>query len=69
MRYTVSETKEWGNSTSVELGVKTEVKSGVPFLAEGKVEISATVNNTFNFGQSSTVEKKQTETVNPVVCF
>jgi len=61
--YSITETKEWGNSTSVELGVKTEVSCGVPFIAEGKVEISATVNNTFNFGESSSTTKTFSEEV------
>ncbi len=54
VRYTVSETREWGNSPHVELGAKTEIKTSVPFITEGKVEISDTVSNTFNFGQAIT---------------
>jgi len=61
--YSVEESKSWGNTTSAEVGVSTTVTCGVPFIAEGKISISAKVSNSFNFGESTKTTKKISESV------
>lgn len=65
--YSVSQTTQWGESTTVALGVKTTIESGIPFIAEGKIEISASVTSTSNYGESTTTTKSFSEDI-PITC-
>ena len=37
LSYTVEESVSWSNTVSLEVGIETEVKTGIPVIAEGKV--------------------------------
>ncbi|MHC5053441.1 MAG: ETX/MTX2 family pore-forming toxin [Planctomycetota bacterium] len=49
----VEETSGWSDSRGFKIGVKTEFKTGIPFIAEGKVEVSAEVSNTYTWNEST----------------
>jgi hypothetical protein len=51
--YTVTETSGWSNALSLKIGVKTSFKTGLPVVAEGQVEISAEVTDTYTWNGSS----------------
>ncbi|XP_051807162.1 natterin-3-like isoform X2 [Acanthochromis polyacanthus] len=53
--------QRWDNTYSVRFGVKTSFKAGVPFIAEGGIEISTDVTLQFNRGGS--VVESITDTV------
>jgi hypothetical protein len=53
----VSETKGWSDSLGVKVAAKTNFKCGVPLLAEGKVEVSVEVSNTYTWNGSTTTTK------------
>jgi hypothetical protein len=50
-------TKSWSNSIGLKAGVKTTVKTGVPFLVEGKVELSFEASYTYNWGETVADQK------------
>jgi hypothetical protein len=50
----VAETHGWSDSLAVKAGVKTNIKTGVPFIAEGKVEVSLEATNTYTWNGSET---------------
>jgi Clostridium epsilon toxin ETX/Bacillus mosquitocidal toxin MTX2 len=54
---TVSETSGWSDSLAVKVGVKTSFKTGIPCIAEGKVEVSVEVTNTYTWNGSTTNTK------------
>jgi len=58
--YEKSETGTWNNTFGVEIGVSTEFKTGVPFIAEGKIAVSVTTSYSHEFGGST----GKTKTVN-----
>lgn len=49
-----TESSSWNASVSVKLGVKTTLVTKVPFIAEGKVEISAEVSSGYQWGEVHT---------------
>jgi len=53
----VSETSSWSDSLAVKVGVKTSFQCGVPLLADGKVEVSLEVTNTYTWSGSETRTK------------
>jgi hypothetical protein len=55
--YSKSEVGTWNNTAGIELGMKTEVKCKVPFLAEGRVEVSASASYSHEWGGSTGTEK------------
>ncbi|MCT7975719.1 ETX/MTX2 family pore-forming toxin [Laspinema olomoucense] len=57
---THTETKSWSNKAGGKIGVKTQVKAGFPFLAEGKVEVSAEVSYDYTWGGQVTEAKTDT---------
>ncbi|KAK9741466.1 hypothetical protein RND81_03G108300, partial [Saponaria officinalis] len=59
MNLSISTTKTstWNNSVSVGLGVETTFKTGVPFIAEGSITVSAETSYSHDFG--GTVEEAQ----------
>lgn len=54
---TVSESSGWNDTLGFKAGVKTEFKAGIPILAEGKIEVSAEVSNTYQWNGSTTTTK------------
>lgn len=54
---TVSETSGWSDSLGFKAGAKTSFKTGIPFIAEGEVEVSAEVSNTYTWNGSETRSK------------
>jgi Clostridium epsilon toxin ETX/Bacillus mosquitocidal toxin MTX2 len=54
---TVTETSGWSDSLAISVGVKTSFKCGIPFFAEGKVEISAQATNTYTWNGSESKAK------------
>ncbi|KAI9235329.1 MAG: hypothetical protein BYD32DRAFT_463537 [Podila humilis] len=44
--YTEGITHTWNSSVSVGVGISTEFKTGIPFIAEGKISVSASVDFT-----------------------
>ncbi len=54
---TVSETSGWSDSLAVKVGVSTGFKTGIPFVAEGKVTVSLEVTNTYTWNGSTTTSK------------
>ncbi len=53
----VSETSGWSDSLAVKVGVSTTFKTGIPFLAEGKITVSLDVTNTYTWNGSTTRTK------------
>jgi len=60
--YTIRESTEeestFESEVGLELGVTTEVKCGVPMLAEGKIEISATAHSNLKWGTANRTTKE-----------
>eukprot|EP01121_Diplochlamys_sp_Union-15-3_P005668 TRINITY_DN159_c0_g1_i1.p1 TRINITY_DN159_c0_g1~~TRINITY_DN159_c0_g1_i1.p1 ORF type:complete len:316 (-),score=68.94 TRINITY_DN159_c0_g1_i1:53-970(-) len=56
--YEKSETGTWNNSAGIEIGVTTSFKTGVPFLAEGQVEVSTNASYSHEWGGESGITKK-----------
>ncbi|GFY94439.1 hypothetical protein Acr_09g0008850 [Actinidia rufa] len=56
LSYTDTRSSTWNANISLKLGVKTSVQTGIPLIAEGKVEISAEFSGAYQWGetQSST---------------
>lgn len=53
----VSETSGWSDTLGFKVGVSTSFKTGVPFIAEGKVTVSVEVSNTYTWNNSTTTTK------------
>jgi hypothetical protein len=53
----VSETSGWSDSLAVKIGVSTNFKTGIPFVAEGKVTVSVDVTKTYTWNGSTTITK------------
>ena len=49
-----SETHGWSDSLAIKAGVKTNIKTGIPVIAEGKVEVSVEATNTYTWNGSET---------------
>jgi len=52
--YTDTKTSTWNSSVSLKLGVKTTLQSGVPLIAEGKIEISGEFAGEYQWGETET---------------
>ncbi|KAA8521725.1 hypothetical protein F0562_012398 [Nyssa sinensis] len=70
LQYTERRTKTWNASVSLKLGINTSIQTGVPLIAEGKVEIGAEFTGEYQWGQtdesSTEVETVYTVTVPPM---
>lgn len=70
LSYTDTRASTWSSSVSLMLGVKTSITTGIPLIAEGKIEISAQFTGAYEWGEtntsSSTVETVFTATVPPM---
>lgn len=54
---TVSESSGWSDSLGIKAGVKTEFKTGIPLFAQGSIEVSAELSNTYEWNGSTTTTK------------
>ncbi|KAG5547080.1 hypothetical protein RHGRI_012944 [Rhododendron griersonianum] len=63
LKFSRKETKSstWNGSVSFKLGVKTEIQTGIPFIVEGKVEVSAEFTGGYQWGETKS-EENQVET-------
>jgi hypothetical protein len=50
----ITETSGWADALAVKVGVKASLRAGLPIVADGKVEVSAEVNNTYTWNGSET---------------
>jgi len=50
----ITESRGWSDSLGVKIGVTTTFKTGIPFVVEGKVTVSAEVSDTFTWNGSNT---------------
>lgn len=58
--HTHTDTKTWAHTLGCKLGVKTSFKTGVPFIAEGKVEVSFEASYSYTWGGSAQDAKTDT---------
>jgi len=58
--YTLSRTSGWSNALAVKVGIKVSGKTGVPFVAEGAVELSSETQNTYTWNGSETETQSYT---------
>jgi hypothetical protein len=56
-------TKSWSNQVGLKIGVKTSIKTGVPFIAEGKIELSFESSYSYTWGESVSDQKTDSWTV------
>ncbi|KAG6603270.1 hypothetical protein SDJN03_03879, partial [Cucurbita argyrosperma subsp. sororia] len=70
LRYTISESNKWCSSVSAKVGVQTSIQTGIPLIAEGKIEMSAEFSGEYTWGEtkskSSEIETVYTVTVPPM---
>ncbi|XP_022150379.1 uncharacterized protein LOC111018555 [Momordica charantia] len=57
LSYTETKSSTWSSSVSTKLGVKTTLETGVPFIADGKVEISAEFSGSYQWGETKTTSQ------------
>ncbi|KAI9114210.1 hypothetical protein K1719_014860 [Acacia pycnantha] len=62
LSYTKTKSSTWNNSVSLKLGVKTNLKTGVPFIKEGKIEISTEFSGAYQWGETKTSSTRDTLT-------
>jgi len=63
----VSTSNSFTQTYGVKIGVSTSFKTGVPYIAEGKVKVSTEFSATFAIGKTETSTKTVTLTANPAV--
>jgi hypothetical protein len=56
--YTSTVATTWSSTVSMKLGVKTTLQCGVPFLVDGKIEISAEFNRSYSWGETKTEQNQ-----------
>ncbi|KAI9077499.1 hypothetical protein K1719_040521 [Acacia pycnantha] len=54
LSYTETKSSTWNASVSLKLGVKTSFQTGVPIIAEGKIEVSAEFSGAYQWGETKT---------------
>jgi len=59
-----TETSTWSKTYATKTGVKTTIQTGIPFVFEGKVEVSEEFTYTYSFGDTTSTMKTTTQTVN-----
>lgn len=62
LTYTETTSSTWNASVSLKLGVHTTIKTGIPFIAEGQIDISADLEGSYEWGKTRE-ESKVIETV------
>lgn len=54
LEYSKSSTTSWSNSVTTELSVTLNMNAGTPLIAEGGINISASVTHSFSWGEETT---------------
>ncbi|KAK4254442.1 hypothetical protein QN277_009826 [Acacia crassicarpa] len=54
LSYTETKSSTWNASLSLKLGVKTTFKTGIPFIAKGRIEVSAEFSGAYQWGETKT---------------
>ena len=54
---TVSNTLSFSTTAGIEVGLSTKVRTGIPYIVDGEVEVSASVSLDITIGVETTVEK------------
>ncbi|KAI7981257.1 hypothetical protein LOK49_Contig55G00005 [Camellia lanceoleosa] len=52
LAYTETKSSTWNASVSLKLGVKTTIETGIPFVADGEVQISAEFTGAYMWGET-----------------
>uniref|UniRef100_A0A5B6Z2I7 Agglutinin domain-containing protein n=1 Tax=Davidia involucrata TaxID=16924 RepID=A0A5B6Z2I7_DAVIN len=70
LEYTETKSQTWNASVSLKLGVTTSIQTGIPLIAEGKIEISAEFTGEYQWGSTkesnTTLATTYTVTVPPM---
>ncbi|CAI0434849.1 unnamed protein product [Linum tenue] len=70
LSYTDTKSSTWSGNVSLKVGVKTTIKTGIPFLAEGHIEISGELSGGYTWGEtnesSNTLETEYEVSVKPM---
>ncbi|KAF7139281.1 hypothetical protein RHSIM_Rhsim07G0026400 [Rhododendron simsii] len=53
-----SRSSTWNGSVSLKLGVTTKIQTGIPFVAQGKVEVSTEFTGAYEWGETVTTENE-----------
>ena len=53
LTYTYASTKNWSNTAGLKVGVKASFKTGIPFISEGKLEVSVEGSYSYTWGETS----------------
>jgi len=61
--FSATETSSWSNTVGAKIGVKTSFSCGVPFLADGKVEVSVEASYSYTWGETKSTTKVVGQTV------
>ncbi|PWA24186.1 hypothetical protein CCH79_00016246 [Gambusia affinis] len=51
---TTTDERRWDSSNSFTVGIRTSIKTGIPFVAEGQIEVNAETTHSFSRGNSWT---------------
>ena len=62
-----TKSRAWKGSVSLNLGVEVTMESSVPFIADGKVEISSEFSGVYEWGETESVTTTM-EAVRDVYC-
>lgn len=54
MNYSHSKSKVWNSTVTIKLGVKTEIKDDIAFLAKGTIETSLKISGQYQWGKTET---------------
>ncbi|XP_022145233.1 uncharacterized protein LOC111014736 [Momordica charantia] len=57
LSYTDTKSSTWTSSISMKLGIATTIETGVPFIADGKIEVSAEFSGGYEWGKTKTSSK------------
>jgi hypothetical protein len=58
--YTETKSSTWNETTTLTVGASVTVETGIPYVAEGKVEVSTEASQSFEFGETTETSKELT---------
>uniref|UniRef100_M8CHD5 Uncharacterized protein n=1 Tax=Aegilops tauschii TaxID=37682 RepID=M8CHD5_AEGTA len=56
--YTHTVASTWSSTVSMKIGIKTNLKAGVPFIVDGKIEVSTEFSGSYTWGKTETEQKQ-----------
>ncbi|XP_021912293.1 uncharacterized protein LOC110826026, partial [Carica papaya] len=62
LTYSDTTSNTWNSSVSLKLGVSTTIKTGIPIIAEGNIEVSTEFEGSYEWGETKET-KKEIQTV------